>query len=66
MRLDILKRKNKNAILFITSIALFLLSYRNCDRMLLVVANYILSHDIISIRREEKLCVNRIFEKYPR
>ena len=52
MRLDILKRKNKNAILFITSIALFLLSYRNCD--------------IISIRREEKLCVNRIFEKYPR
>lgn len=53
MRLDILKRKNKNAILFITSIALFLLSY-------------ILSHDIISIRREEKLCVNRIFEKYPR
>ena len=31
--LGYLKRKNKNAILFITSIALFLLSYRNCDRM---------------------------------
>lgn len=52
MRLDILKRKNKKAILFMISIVLFLLSYRNCDR--------------IAIRREKKLCVNRIFEKYPR
>ena len=66
MRLDILKRKNKKAILFMISIVLFLLSYRNCDRMKLVIANYILSHDIIAIRREKKLCVNRIFEKYPR
>lgn len=33
MRLDILKRKNKKAILFMISIVLFLLSYRNCDRM---------------------------------
>ena len=29
----ILKRKNKKAILFMISIVLFLLSYRNCDRM---------------------------------